>query len=1202
MSTRNCTKEVTSPCQFFHGVLCYMWSMDIYMANENIVLVPKLADCLSGLGVNNLLSDQYIKFFKGEIADLNPLDKTKRIVMNSLSYDIQNKIRNTFQIMKDSGDKYYERFLNIMLDLGGASFFDTLSYAFRGFNRTGINELLSYNIQKPIVVCWMIENSVNREFTIKTFIIDKIKMLYENESGILSEVYQECSINAKLYLSALLVSFDKRNSKKTKEWIENVIKNSLCDMFGNKILADGLEQMLKYINGGFFINDNMIPQIAKAIDFKFVNSYILQLLLGVSYMIINESNVARRFIKLIVMLDYQKSLNAIYSAIKNDTYNEPEKKNTMDLSEAIEVMGIPRELYIAWLGSWSAENSGHFDTMIREELNKNRRAFDKAVNLNASWGTTYLNRFLWEQNESRESYSEVENTYAQAYEKFFNDLSIPKNIYDSFIDFLFGRKELVEIKESAKKILGKQTIYSYNSSDFFKRISWTKNVSSLYNRSICLFVYSKSNYILENIAHDVFKKNNPEEFTKLIKLIESSGAGKDGIVPLLAEYACGQYYNKGKEVASTYISDEIKNNADEVIQCISECSADGRVYLMEEFFNVDKPRFAKLLIEYTNDTSKAVREKVIDLLGGYRAAFNEVEKLLSNKKQTARECAIHILSIWNDEKSLELLHKAMEKEKSDKLKTTIANILKITRDASEEVQGDINIIDYCKRGLKKTRGGSLGWLDFETISPIRFKDSEEAADTDLLKYLLLSYATNNIIGTSLEAKKVSTYLSQQDLSDVAFEILNRWIENGAEAKKKWVMSLAAIHGDERAVLLLKKKIEEWPGVSRGAIACEAVNALGLNGSSLSLMIIDNISRKFKFRQVKEAALGAFAFAAKELGVDPEELSDKIVPNLDFDQRGEKSFDFGSRKFKVVLSPILELEVFDENDKKLKALPSPGKNDDEEKAKLAIEGYKNLKKQLKSVVSIQTIRLETALSTDRKWTKESWVKLFVKNPIMHKFAIGLIWGTYQEGVLKDTFRYMEDGSYNTKDEDEFDLADDMVIGLVHPIELDEEDLLKWKSQLEDYEVKQPFEQISRKVYKVTLEEREEKYVVRFGGIIINGLSLLGKLTKFGWYKGSVQDGGCYYNFYKEDSKIGIGAELQFSGVGVGYENEDVTVYEVIFYSAGTVKRGSYIYDNVGDNNLLKPSDVAPRFFSEILYDVDRATVSKTGVKEDWKKDR
>ena len=65
-----------------------------------------------------------------------------------------------------------------------------------------------------------------------------------------------------------------------------------------------------------------------------------------------------------------------------------------------------------------------------------------------------------------------------------------------------------------------------------------------------------------------------------------------------------------------------------------------------------------------------------------------------------------------------------------------------------------------------------------------------------------------------------------------------------------------------------------------------------------------------------------------MGMDREELSDKIVPSLGFDKNGERIFDYGTRKFKVILTPSLEIEVYDEKDKKLKNLPAPGKRDDE----------------------------------------------------------------------------------------------------------------------------------------------------------------------------------------------------------------------------------------------------------------------------------
>lgn len=216
-------------------------------------------------------------------------------------------------------------------------------------------------------------------------------------------------------------------------------------------------------------------------------------------------------------------------------------------------------------------------------------------------------------------------------------------------------------------------------------------------------------------------------------------------------------------------------------------------------------------------------------------------------------------------------------------------------------------------------------------------------------------------------------------------------------------------------------------------------------------------------------------------------------------------------------------------------------------------------------------------------------------------MGLIWGVYEDYKLKDTFRYMEDGTFNTKDEDEYELTEGSLVGLVHPVELTEEDRQLWKEQLENYEIKQPFLQIARPIYAVTEEEKAAKSIERFGGIIINSLSLLGKITASGWYKGSVLDAGGYYNFYKEDRNHGIGASLEFSGtfVGAEAEGEEVTIYDITFYKSGTVERGSYIYDTVKEQDLIRPGQVPARLFSEILYNVDRALSAQIGVDENWK---
>ena len=229
-----------------------------------------------------------------------------------------------------------------------------------------------------------------------------------------------------------------------------------------------------------------------------------------------------------------------------------------------------------------------------------------------------------------------------------------------------------------------------------------------------------------------------------------------------------------------------------------------------------------------------------------------------------------------------------------------------------------------------------------------------------------------------------------------------------------------------------------------------------------------------------------------------------------------------------------------------------------------------------------------MSAERLWQVEQWKELFVKNPVMHQFAIGLIWGLYEGKVLKDTFRYMEDGSFNTVDEEEYELPQTGTIGLVHPIELEEEDLTAWKEQLSDYEVIQPMEQMERPVYRPSEEEKDQTELTRFGGKLINGLSLSGKLQNLGWYRGSVQDAGGYYTFYREDG--GIGVELEFSGCFVGDENEEVTVYGVQFYKAGTVQRGSYVYDTVKEEHRYRLGEISPRYFSEIVLQLTKATAS------------
>jgi len=594
---------------------------------------------------------------------------------------------------------------------------------------------------------------------------------------------------------------------------------------------------------------------------------------------------------------------------------------------------------------------------------------------------------------------------------------------------------------------------------------------------------------------------------------------------------------------------------------------------------------AEILL-YAEDGAKKVKQFLLEFLRSRMDWKEEIEGMLASKKSAVRELAIRVFAAWQESGTdcRELLTKALEKEKSAKLKELLLDVLSV-QDGGKSAGRALSQKNLVKEIHKGGRKRSISWA-YQTPFSVVHTAAGDEAEEEYLQAILLYYYSMTDCGYNESAESLAKALVADEFAIYVNELFDRWLAAGAEAKKRWVLYAASIHGGNAIIERLKHQIKEWPKQARGMIACEAVRALSLNPLPQALLTVDGIARKFKYRQVKTAAENALLFAAKQRGISREELADQIVPDLGFDEKMERKFDYGERKFRVTITPALEIEVFDEKGKKLKNLPAPGKKDDEKRAAAAYEEFKQMKKQMKEVVASQKLRLEQTLFSARCWSVEAWKQLFVKNPIMHQFAIGLIWGVYKGEKLVQSFRYMEDGSFNTQGEEEYLLpVETEKIGLVHPIELSEEDLKAWKQQLEDYEIIQPFLQLERPVFTLEEEELSQRKLSRFSGRVINDMSLGSRLTGAGWYHGPVFDGCCFRTYYREDKEINFCVELCFSGCFIGYTGEDVTVEDVWFYRGMEAKQAC----------LLR--EVPAKYFSEITLQVERATTqTKEGLKK------
>ncbi len=622
-------------------------------------------------------------------------------------------------------------------------------------------------------------------------------------------------------------------------------------------------------------------------------------------------------------------------------------------------------------------------------------------------------------------------------------------------------------------------------------------------------------------------------------------------------------------------------------EAVSQGKGSSRCFGLRVLEKLDSDAWKDSMLSCAEDGSKEVRRLFLEACRTHGEWSSEILALLQAKKPKAREAAVLALGEWGQPAFLEDVKKALGQEKNKKVLSLLQELAEELEMAEAEGGQAQNAMKTEERlAAEIFKGGrkrKTEWLQRVELPEVH-RAGGGAASGEYIFAILASYGDMEVPGINPDAQKLAEPLVPEELSLWMRAVYEEWLRTGAEAKKRWVLYAVSIHGGAAMVPVLSRQIGDWAEHSRGAIAAEAVNALALNGSREALHEVDRMAGKCKFRQVRNAAGKALSCAAAQLGISREELEDRLVPDLGFDQKMERHLDYGSRSFTVRLTQGMELEIWGSNGKLFKNLPAPGKQDDAGKAKSAEEELKQLKKQLKAIAATQKPRLEQALRTSRCWQIGKWKELFVRNPAMHPFATGLVWGIYDRGVLQESFRYMEDGSFNTADEREYRLdgisSETAVIGLVHPLELSEQDLAAWKGQLQEYEVTQPFVQLGRPVYRIAQGEAEGTAYMRFEGRELEAVALSVKLLGAGWFRGKVLDGGFFRNFYRSDGRFG--AELTFSGTSVGYENGEVTVECLYFYRFKKAAGESPEMFRAEDR--CRPEEVEPRYFSEVALQV------------------
>ncbi|EMB3585719.1 WGR and DUF4132 domain-containing protein [Escherichia coli] len=356
----------------------------------------------------------------------------------------------------------------------------------------------------------------------------------------------------------------------------------------------------------------------------------------------------------------------------------------------------------------------------------------------------------------------------------------------------------------------------------------------------------------------------------------------------------------------------------------------------------------------------------------------------------------------------------------------------------------------------------------------------------------------------LQVKDVCT---TDSLAEFAWDLFTAWQTAGAPSKESWAFTALGVLGNDDTARKLTPLIRAWPGESQHKRATVGLDILAAIGSDIALMQLNGIAQKLKFKALQERAKEKIANIAESRELTVAELEDRLAPDLGLDDNGSLLLDFGPRQFTVSFDETLKPFVRDASGSRLKDLPKPNKSDDELQANNAVNRYKLLKKDARTVAAQQVARLESAMCLRRRWSPENFQLFLVEHPLVRHLTRRLIWGVYSaENQLLACFRVAEDNSYSTADDDLFTLPEgDISIGIPHVLEISPTDAAAFGQLFADYELLPPFRQLDRNSYALTEAERNASELTRWAGRKCPSGRVMGLANK-GWMRGEPQDGG------------------------------------------------------------------------------------------------
>jgi hypothetical protein len=661
------------------------------------------------------------------------------------------------------------------------------------------------------------------------------------------------------------------------------------------------------------------------------------------------------------------------------------------------------------------------------------------------------------------------------------------------------------------------------------------------------------------------------------------------------------------------------------------------------------PRIVNALYAVAVGQGRSERRHAQDALAALPDKESRIVSALSDGKSEVRTLAAQWLGRLRHDPAIPALEKALSTEKHDNAKGALLDALEALGQPVDKYLKRELLLAEARKSLVKGIPKDLAWVVWDALPAVRWSDTGERVAPEVLQWMMGQACRANSPEPNAVLRKYCAMFGPQERERFGQWVLDQWLAEdvapiaqddaqqraqasaqglhqgmtshpkyyqnhpllgkslaelvayhlpgflrqpkGSAIASKGVLAVAAACAGGGAAAPVARYIKEWYG-TRASQGKALIAMLAWIDHPNATQVMLAIGNRFRTKSIQEEATRQAEALAERKSWTLAELADRTIPSAGFDEDGELDLPYGPRIFQARLLPTLKIELFNPDGKKIASLPEPRVDDDAELAKAAKKSLSAAKKDIKSIVDLQTDRLYEALCTGRDWSFSDWITFLNRHPIVRHLVQRLVWIQEPASGARAAFRPLADGTLTNEADDAVEVQADARIRLAHDMLLSPEAVQRWQQHLIDYEVTPLFQQLGKGTWELPPGQANAKEVTDFKGHLLEAFALRGRATKLGYQRGSAEDGGWFHVYEKRFATLGLAAILEFTGNSLPEENRTVSLIRLTFSPTNV--------ENPWERSEIPLGKVPKVLLSECYNDARLMAGEGTGFDPDWEK--